>query len=173
MWQERGFMTIGKDVKQFTRSPSHLLKRSAQYANHIYMSEVGKSGLTHRQFTVLLAVDANDGKSQTDLVKITGIDRSTLADLVARLLAQGYLQRRRTKDDGRTNAIRITAIGKKMLKMAQPGADEVDRQLMLLVPSADRKTFLDNLAVLAAEMDKIEEKEPAPPARKIKSRKRA
>jgi DNA-binding MarR family transcriptional regulator len=166
-------MTTTKDVKQFSRSPSHLLKRAAQYSNLIYMGEVGKSGLTHRQFTVLLAVDANDGKSQTELVKLTGIDRSTLADLVARLLAQGYLQRKRTKDDGRTNAIRITAIGKKMLKMAQPGADEVDKQLLSLIPSADRKSFLDNLAVLAAEMDRAEEKEPPKPARKIKSRKRA
>ena len=166
-------MTSTKDVKQFSRSPSHLLKRAAQYSNLIYMGEVGKSGLTHRQFTVLLAVDANDGKSQTDLVKLTGIDRSTLADLVARLLAQGYLQRKRTKEDGRTNAIRITAVGKKMLKMAQPGADEVDRQLLSLIASADRKSFIDNLAILAAEMDRIEEKEPAKPVRKIKTRKRA
>jgi DNA-binding MarR family transcriptional regulator len=165
-------MTASKDVKQFSRSPSHLLKRAAQFASHIYMAEVGKSGLTHRQYTVLLAVDSNDGKSQTDLVKLTGIDRSTLADLVARLLAQGYLQRKRTKDDGRTNAIRITAVGKKMLKMALPGADEVDRQLLSLVPSADRRSFLDTLAVLATEMDKIEEREPAPPVRKIRSRKR-
>ena len=166
-------MTVNKDVKQFTRSPSHLLKRAAQYSNHIYMGEVGKSGLTHRQFIVLLAADNNDGKSQTDLVKVTGIDRSTLADLVARLLAQGYLQRRRTKDDGRTNAIRITVIGKKMLKTAQPGAEEVDRQLLALVPNGDRKGFLENLALLAAEMDKIEDKEPLKTARKIKSRKRA
>jgi DNA-binding MarR family transcriptional regulator len=166
-------MTVNKDVKQFTRSPSHLLKRAAQYSNLIYMDEVGKSGLTHRQFTVLLAVDNNDGKSQTDLVKVTGIDRSTLADLVSRLLSQGYLQRRRAKDDGRTNAIRITAIGKKALKAAQPGAEEVDRQLLSLIPNADRKCFLDALAVLAAEMDKLEEKEPAKPARKLKTRKRA
>jgi DNA-binding MarR family transcriptional regulator len=166
-------MTTTKDVKQFSRSPSHLLKRAAQYANLIYMGEVGKSGLTQRQFTVLVAVDVHDGKSQTDLVKATGIDRSTLADLVARLLAQGYLQRKRTKDDGRTNAIRITAVGKKMLKMAQPGADEVDRHLMGLLSASERKVFIDNLAVLAAEMDKIEEKEPAKPVRKIKSRKRA
>ncbi|MGQ0485300.1 MAG: MarR family winged helix-turn-helix transcriptional regulator [Hyphomicrobiales bacterium] len=165
-------MTGNRDVKQFSRSPSHLLKRAAQFSNHIYMGEVGKSGLTHRQFTVLLAVDNNDGKSQTDLVKVTGIDRSTLADLVARLLAQGYLQRRRTKDDGRTNAIRITAVGKKMLKTAQPGADEVDRQLLSLVPGGDRKSFLDNLAVLAAKMDEIEEKEPAKPGRKLKLRRR-
>ena len=52
-------MTTPKDVKQFSRSPSHLLKRAAQYANLLYMGEVGKSGLTHRQFTVLLAVDNN------------------------------------------------------------------------------------------------------------------
>ena len=171
--QETGRMTTTKDVKQFSRSPSHLLKRAAQYSNLIYMGEVGKSGLTHRQFTVLLAVDANDGKSQTELVKLTGIDRSTLADLVARLLAQGYLQRKRTKDDGRTNSIRITTVGKKMLKMAQPGADEVDKQLLSLIASSERKSFIDNLAVLAAEMDRIEEKEPAKPVRKIKSRKRA
>jgi DNA-binding MarR family transcriptional regulator len=173
MWQEKGFMTGNREVKQFARSPSHLLKRAAQFANHIYMAEVGKSGLTHRQFTVLLAVENNDGKSQTDLVKVTGIDRSTLADLVARLLAQGYLQRRRTKDDGRTNAIRITAIGKKMLKTAQPGADEVDRQLMSLIPAAERKSFLENVALLAAEMDKVEDKELAKAGRKIKARKRA
>ncbi len=165
-------MTGNKDVKQLTRSPSHLLKRSAQYSNNIYMGEVGKSGLTHRQYTVLLAVDNNDGKSQTDLVKVTGIDRSTLADLVARLLAQGYLQRRRTKDDGRTNSIRITAVGKKMLKTALPGADEVDRQLLSLIAASERKTFLDNLAVLAAEMDKIEDKDPVKASRKTKTRRR-
>ena len=59
-----------------------------------------------------------------------------------------------------------------MLKMALPGADEVDRQLLSLVPSADRRSFLDTLAVLATEMDKIEEREPAAPVRKIRSRKR-
>ena len=166
-------MTTTKDVKQFSRSPSHLLKRAAQYSNLIYMGEVGKSGLTHRQFTVLLAVDTNDGKSQTDLVKLTGIDRSTLADLVSRLLAQGYLQRKRTRDDGRTNSIRITAVGKKMLKTAQPGAEEVDKQLLSHIAASDRKSFIDNLAVLAAEMDRIEDKEPAKPARKIKTRRRS
>lgn len=165
-------MTTSKDVKQFSRSTSHLLKRAAQYANYIYMSAVGKSGLTHRQFTVLVAVDNNDGKSQTELVKMTGIDRSTLADLVSRLLAQGYLQRKRTKDDGRTNAIRITAVGKKMLKMAQPGADEVDRLLMSLVSPSDRKTFLDCLASLAAEMDRLEQDGEEPPSNKTKPRKR-
>jgi DNA-binding MarR family transcriptional regulator len=145
-----------KDVKQFARSPFHMLKRAAQYASQLYMEGVGKSGLTQRQFTVLLAVDSNDGTSQTSLVKLTGIDRSTLADLVARLMAQGYIQRRRTKDDGRTNSIRITAAGKKMLKTAQPGAEDVDKQLMADIPSSHRRPFNEVLSLFADKMDALE-----------------
>jgi DNA-binding MarR family transcriptional regulator len=166
-------MTGTRDLKQLSRSLSHLLKRAAQFSNHIYMGGAGASGLTHRQYTVLLAADANDGKSQTDLVKITGIDRSTLADLVSRLMAQGYLQRRRTKDDGRTNSVKITTAGKKALKSASPGADDVDKQLLSLLPASDRKGFADCLSVLAAEMDKVESKEPEKVSRKVKLRKRA
>jgi len=166
-------MTGNKDVKQLSRSPYHLLKRAAQYEAHIYQGEVGKSGLTQRQYTVLLSVDQNEGLSQTSLVKMTGIDRSTLADLVARLLAQGYLQRRRTKDDGRTNSVRITAAGKRMLKMSQPGADEVDKIVLAAIPPTNRKSFTETLAILSDEMDKIESDSEEKPVSKIRTRRRA
>ena len=165
-------MSVTKDAKQFARSFSHLLKRAVQYSVHLYMGEVGKSGLTHRQFTVLLAVDNNDGKSQTELVKITGIDRSTLADLVARLIAQGYLQRRRTKEDARTNAIRLTPIGKKTLKAAQSGADEIDKQMLAQFGSADRRTIMECLGLLAAEMDRVDEAGPTEEPAKVKLRRK-
>ena len=145
-----------RDGKQLARSPFQMLKRAAQYASQLYMDGAGRSGLTQRQFTVLLAVDGNDGISQTALVKLTGIDRSTLADLVSRMMAQGYLQRRRAKDDARTNSIRITPVGKKALKGAQPGADDVDKQLMTDIPSAHRKIFNEVLAVFADKMDDLE-----------------
>lgn len=166
----RETMSGPKDTKQFTRSFSHLLKRAVQYSVHLYMDEVGKSGLTHRQFTVLLAVDTHEGKSQTELVKITGIDRSTLADLVARLMAQGYLQRRRTKEDARTNAIRLTPIGKKMLKTAQGGAEDIDKKMLASFSATDRRTLVDCLSALATEMDKVDEKQPDAPPAKVKLR---
>lgn len=165
-------MTATGDVKQLARSPYHLLKRAAQYAAVVYAGEVGKSGLTQRQFTVLLAADEHDGISQTALVKLTGIDRSTLADLVARLMAQGYLQRRRTKDDGRTNAVRVTAQGKKMLKMAQPGAEEVDKQILSNIPPAYRKPFVDALTVLADAMESQETGNGGKPPPKGRGRRR-
>lgn len=166
-------MSATKETKQFTRSFSHLLKRAVQYSVHLYMDEVGKSGLTHRQFTVLSAVDSNEGKSQTELVKITGIDRSTLADLVARLMAQGYLQRRRSKEDARTNAIRLTPVGKKMLKTAQSGAEEIDKQMLAMFAGSDRRVMVDCLGTLATEMDKVDDKQPQAEPAKIKLRRKA
>jgi MarR family transcriptional regulator, temperature-dependent positive regulator of motility len=166
-------MSGNKDAKSLSRSFSHLLKRAVQYSVHRYNEESGKSGLTHRQFTVLAAVDSNDGKSQTELVKITGIDRSTLADMVARLMAQGLVQRRRTKEDARTNSVRVTPQGKKLLKSAQSGAEEVDKQLLAMFPTADRKTLIDCLSELSTALDKIDDVEEEPkPAAKIKLKRR-
>jgi len=161
-------MSTTKEAKPFARSFSHLLKRAVQYSVHLYMEEVGKSGLTHRQFTVLAAVDSFDGKSQTELVKVTGIDRSTLADLVSRLMAQGYLQRKRSKDDQRTNTVRLTPVGKKMLKASQAGAEDIDRKLLAIFPATDRRTVLDCLAGLASEMDKVDETSPENGNSKVK-----
>jgi DNA-binding MarR family transcriptional regulator len=167
-------MSGSKDAKVLARSFSHLLKRAVQFSVHRYNEEVGKSGLTHRQFTVLAAVDSNDGKSQTELVKITGIDRSTLADMVARLMAQGLVQRRRTKEDARTNSVRLTPQGKKMLKTAQSGAEDVDKQLLAMFPVADRKTLNDCLSELATAMDQIDDVAEAPkPQIKVKLKRRA
>jgi DNA-binding MarR family transcriptional regulator len=165
-------MSGAKESKQLLKSFSHLLKRAVQYSVHLYMEDAGKSGLTHRQFIVLQAADVNEGKSQTELVKITGIDRSTLADLVARLISQGYVQRRRTKEDARTNAIRLTPAGKKALKSAQGGADDVDKRLLGLVAATDRKTVMEGLSALAAEMDRIDTATPEKPVQKIRLKRR-
>jgi DNA-binding MarR family transcriptional regulator len=166
-------MTGKKENRPAARSLHQLIKRAAQFAGHAYMGSVGKSGLTQRQLTVLADVDRSDGTSQIALVKSTGIDRSTLADMVARMMAQGYLQRRRAKNDGRTNSVRITPAGKKMLKSAMPGADETDKFLLAKLAPNLRKPFAEALTALADEMDRIEAESGEKPKPRIKSRKRA
>jgi DNA-binding MarR family transcriptional regulator len=139
--------------KTLAKSPHQLLKRAAQFAANIYTQTASGSGLTQRQFTLLSAVASNDGASQSALVTITGIDRSTLAELVARLIAQGLLQRRRMKEDARANAVRLTAAGRRALKAAEPGAGDVDKMLLAAVPAQHRKGFLTALAALASNID--------------------
>ena len=51
-------------------------------------------GLTPRQFAVLETVAANTGLNQMDIMAATGIDRSSTAELVRRLVKARYLYRR-------------------------------------------------------------------------------
>lgn len=151
------------EARVLTRSPYHLLKRASQYAATVYMDAVGRTGLTQRQFAVLTAADQNEGASQAELVRLTGIDRSTLANIIARLTAQRYVQARRGRDDGRTNAVRLTAAGRRALKAAEPGASEVDKELLAAIPPRNRKSFLDALTSLALRLEAVEEPPPRKP----------
>lgn len=136
----------GKD--QLERSAMHLLHRAGQCAADVFASEARTGGLTPRQFAVLTVVADEEGLTQTDLVERTGIDRSTLADIVARLLSRGLIQRRRAKDDGRAYAIKLSPQGAKVLREAQPGAAAADQKLLANLPPARRQEFLDTLNLI-------------------------
>jgi DNA-binding MarR family transcriptional regulator len=97
-----------------------------------------------------MVVADEEGLTQTDLVERTGIDRSTLADIVARLLGRGLIQRRRAKDDARAYAIKLSPQGGKTLREAQPGAAAVDQKLLANLPPAKRQEFLDTLSLIVS-----------------------
>ena len=60
------------------------------------------------------------GIVQKALIDRTGIDRSTLADIIRRMLKKGLILRRRTKEDARAYAVRLSEEGWKTLKSAEP-----------------------------------------------------
>lgn len=134
-------------------SPGHLLHRALQLALDIYAEEAGPDGLTQRQFAVLEAVSHRAGLTQTDLVRATGIDRSTLADLVARMTAKGLLDRERSVVDARAKAVRLSEAGGAALEAARPRVEAADERILSLLPKGKRDGFMALLADLAGEAD--------------------
>jgi len=134
-------------------SPSHLMHRALQLALDIYSDEAGPDGLTQRQFAVLEAVSQKSGLTQTDLVRATGIDRSTLADLVSRMTTKGLLDREKSTLDARAKAVRLSEQGQTALDDARPRVEAADKRIMALLPKGKREGFLDLLAELAGEAD--------------------
>ncbi len=146
---------------QLDRSPIHLLHRAGQCAADIFQVEMGLDDLTPRQYAVLLTVSQNEGLSQTQLVERTGIDRSTLADIVRRMLKKGLLSRRRTREDARAYAVRLTDEGWKSLRTADPVARRVDERILSALPAAQRERFLSDLGTIVTALGKIRDNPPA------------
>jgi DNA-binding MarR family transcriptional regulator len=132
-----------------SESPSHLIRRCAQYFGDLYAHEAGTSDLTKQQYTLLSALEHNDGVSQTALVDITGIDRSTLAEMVRRMLDKGLLSRERTEEDQRANAVAISNSGRKALRTARAASERAEKALLEALPLAERPRFVRLLAQIA------------------------
>jgi len=142
-----------KRTGTLAESPSHLMHRVLQLALDIYSEEAGADGPTQRQFAVMEAVAAKEGLTQTDLVRATGIDRSTLADLVTRMTAKGLLDRERSTIDARAKAVRLSEAGAELLASARPRVEAADKRIMALLPKGKRDGFIELLSDLATAAD--------------------
>ena len=136
-------------------SPIHLLHRAGQCAVDVFQAEIGVEELTPRQYAILLTVAQHEGLSQTSLVERTGIDRSTLADIIRRLLKKGLIQRRRTKEDARAYAVRLTDAGTRMLKQLDPLARRVDDRILAALPGSQRERFVEDLNTIVRALGSV------------------
>lgn len=139
------------------RSPIHLLHRAGQCAGDIFHAEMKDGDLTPRQMAVLTTVASNEGLSQTGLVDRTGIDRSTLADIVRRMQRKGLLQRRRTKEDARAYSVKLTDEGRRLLRTAEPLARRADDRILEALPAKQREQFVDDLLAIVDTLQKLSE----------------
>ena len=162
-------------ARTLEHSPSHLLHRALQLALDIYGEETGPDAVTQRQYAVLSAVAAHEGLTQTDLVRATGIDRSTLADLVARMIGKQLLGRERSTADARANTVRLTDAGRAALDSAAPRVSAADARILKLLPARKRDAFLSVLLDLSRAAEDLleEDAEPAPKAKKAKKKPKA
>ena len=64
-------------------------------------------------------------------------------DIVSRMLKKGLLQRRRTKEDARAYAVKLTEEGRRILRSSDPLAKKVDERILEALPSKQREQFLD------------------------------
>ncbi|MFM1816394.1 MAG: hypothetical protein RLZ98_3089 [Pseudomonadota bacterium] len=108
------------------RSVLHLLHRAGQCADVVFTDAAIKMDITPRQLVVLSAIAANPRSSQTAIVNATGIDRSTLAEMVRRLESRKLIQRKRSKTDARAYVVDLTEQGHRILRDAGPMAEQVD-----------------------------------------------
>ncbi len=130
------------------RIPGHLLRRAQQVHTALFAEDLGR-GLTGPQFAAMLVLTADAGLSQRDVGAAAGLDRSTTADLVARLERTGRLERTRDPADGRRRLLGLTPAGHDEVSDALPRVLALQDRLLAPLAADERAAFLARMAPVA------------------------
>jgi DNA-binding MarR family transcriptional regulator len=123
-------------------APGHLVRRLAQLQTAVFTEEVGDSRLTSPQFAVLHVLAGQGSIDQITLGRAAGIDRSTTADLVNRLVERGLVERRRSRADARRNLVRLSQAGRELHHRLLPNVVRVGERLLAPLDEDDRRTLI-------------------------------
>ncbi|MBX3563568.1 MAG: winged helix-turn-helix transcriptional regulator [Sphingomonas sp.] len=129
-------------------APGHLLRRNHQRSYEIFTRHVG-DGITRQQIALLIALANLPGASQRDLVEATGIDKSTLKEMIGRMVTRGWIERSRDPDDSRAWTMRIAPAGERVLIEYLPKVEAAQQEILDPLPPVQRDQLLRCLRILA------------------------
>lgn len=125
-----------------------LARQLHRVAAAIFNEETASFGLTGLQYGVLNVVDLKPGIDQISVCNTLGVDRSTLAGVVDRLEEKGLLSRRCGPTDRRSNALRLTRAGKRIIGEMDRSARKAESRALEALSIAERRRFAQLLARL-------------------------
>lgn len=129
--------------------PGHLARR-LQQASYTLWTAMVSDEVTAPQFVVLNVLCAEPDIDQRTLGERASLDRSTVADVVARLVRRGLVERVRDTEDRRRNVLQLTSAGR--LVLSQVGGRTAAMNRALLAPLA-----LDEQAIFLGLMRRLVE----------------
>lgn len=128
--------------------PGHLIRRSQQISVALFSEEVGALELTPVQFSVLMAVVNHPEIEAASVSELIAFDRSTLADVLERLIGRKLIERRVSSRDRRAKSLVATPEGVALFHRAVPAVKRVQERILEALPEADRAVYVAMLRKL-------------------------
>jgi DNA-binding MarR family transcriptional regulator len=128
--------------------PGFLIRRLHQIHTALFIEECAEFNVTPVQYSVMTAIVEQSALEQGRIAHEVGVDRATLANVVARLEARGLLRRTTTKTDRRLKRVVLTAKGRRLLDQMAQAARRAHTRTIDALPPGQRAAFLRALAQL-------------------------
>jgi len=141
MRSRRALARLQQPPEDLLLHPGHLMRRSVQVMNQLWTLEVSKT-ITSPQFAALNALYEQPNIDQRTLGERVSLDRSTMADVVARLTRRGLITWGRDPNDGRRKTIRLTAKGEKLLQELIPRSHRMTARLVRALAADEQAELL-------------------------------
>lgn len=95
------------------------LRRAQLSVFQKFLSVFEEFGLRPAEYSVLVLINDNPGRKQTEIAEVLGIKRANFVTLVHGLEERGFVARIPSAHDKRANALHLTESGKSFLQSAQ------------------------------------------------------
>ncbi len=97
------------------------------------------------QFSVLVLIGANPGRSQAEIGKALNIERARLAKMLNELERRRWVRRRSAVNDGRSHSLFLTPAGREKLEQMKALADRHERRLAVRLGKDRHRQLLEML----------------------------
>jgi DNA-binding MarR family transcriptional regulator len=119
----------------------------ARRVSHIV---AGVGGLNLSQWRVLAAIGDQDGRTASQVVDMTPMDKGIVSRAVASLVMQGYLTRQASDHDGRVSHLYMTESGRKTFTSILAEIERTGATAEMIVTDPDREQLLEMLDTIIA-----------------------
>jgi DNA-binding MarR family transcriptional regulator len=130
-------------------TPGHLLRRCHQISTALFLQECEPYAITAPQYAVLRVLCEHDRIDQITLAGLGGFNRTTAGELVAKLEAQGYVERADSSEDRRGWSLSITRTGRALVADIDAAVSRVQSRLLEPLRPEERVLFVACLARIA------------------------
>src|SRR4051794_20715180 len=129
-------------------APGYLFRRMQQIAVAIFVEECKAFDLTPVQYAALVAIHTHPGIDATRLSAVIAFDRSTLGNVIERLEAKAFIERKPAREDKRVKLLYLSKTGATLLRDIVPSVEWAQARMLQPLKAADRKTLLALLTQL-------------------------
>jgi DNA-binding MarR family transcriptional regulator len=130
----------------------YTLKRAQLRVFGDFLRCVATLQLTPAQFSLLLLLDRNPGRNQTEIASTLGIQRPNFVAMLDALEGRGLCLRKRSESDRRSHVLVLTDKGRATLQRAKKLiATRHEARLTQLLGAPDRTALLRMLTTIAQD----------------------
>jgi DNA-binding MarR family transcriptional regulator len=144
--------SAGLQLGELAELLGYSLKRAQLKVFEDFLRCVAPLQLTPAQFSVLLLLDKNPGRNQTEIANTLGILRPNFVAMLDALESRDLCTRMRSTNDRRSHILMLTEKGRAVLARAKKlVATKHEARLNELLGPANRVALLDMLSKIAGE----------------------
>ena len=130
--------TPPRPLESFT---GFLLRCASNIADAAFYKQAGSAEITPRQFAVLLSLRNGGPMTQAALAALTRMDKSTINEMVPRMLKRNLIGKSNSPHDKRAIHLSITAHGLKTLNELLPPTIQSQDVILTSLPKEYRRIF--------------------------------